>query len=84
MTRFIWNDKAQRLSWKTSGPYAGANCFRTLKAVLFDPRARAEKQAQLGGSGSLDFTGIDAPRRDPKRQDNTAQPPITPPASTFD
>jgi alpha-glucosidase len=62
ITHFTWDDAARRLSWKTEGPYRGANCFRALNAELFAPSGKGTKQADLNGSGSITFsadTGLD-------------------------
>jgi alpha-glucosidase len=62
ITHFVWNDAARRLSWKTEGPYRGANCFRAVSAVLFAPSGKGTKQADLNGAGSITFpadTGLD-------------------------
>ncbi|HEV2434437.1 MAG TPA: TIM-barrel domain-containing protein [Verrucomicrobiae bacterium] len=52
-TTFVWQDKTSRLSWKTEGPYAGQDVFRSLHVVLFAPRNKIESQCALSASGSL-------------------------------
>jgi alpha-glucosidase len=62
ITHFTWDDAARRLSWKTEGPYHGANCFRAVNAVLFSPQGKGTRQAELNDTGSLTFpveTGMD-------------------------
>jgi len=39
--------QTRMLSWKIAGDYRGANIFHSLKAVLFSPQGRIEKQAAL-------------------------------------
>ena len=52
---FSWNDATRTLTWKISGGYNGANVFHAMKAVLFSPRGRVEKQANLDQDGSISF-----------------------------
>jgi alpha-glucosidase len=54
-TTFSWNDQTRTLSWKIAGDYRGANIFHSLKAVLFSPQGRIEKQTGLEVNGSLGF-----------------------------
>jgi alpha-glucosidase len=54
-TAFSWNDQTRMLSWKITGEYQGANLFHSLKAVLFAPQGRIEKQATLDKDGAIGF-----------------------------
>jgi alpha-glucosidase len=55
ITHFAWNDQTRTLSWSAKGPYHGANRFKSMKAVLFTPQGRSEKQIELNGSSSFAF-----------------------------
>jgi len=50
-TVYYWNDATKTLTWKVSGPYAGKNVYKTIKAVL----GKKEKGARIGNNGSLVF-----------------------------
>jgi alpha-glucosidase len=52
---FSWSDGGRTLSWKITGGYRGANVFHAMKAVLFSPQGRVEKQATLDQDGSVSF-----------------------------
>jgi alpha-glucosidase len=54
-TTFTWDDQKRRLSWKVAGPYAGANAFAAMKAVLFGTQSPTRKSAPLGRDGELQF-----------------------------
>ena len=55
VTKFSWNEEHQTLSWTVNGSYHDEKMFPTVKAVLFSPQGRAEKQGTLGGDGLVSF-----------------------------
>jgi alpha-glucosidase len=54
-TAFSWDDSTKTLSWKISGNYNGANCFREMKAVLFGLKGTPSKESSLDHDGSVTF-----------------------------
>ncbi len=55
VTNFSWNENARTLTWKATGDSRSKQAFRNVKAVLYTPQGRVEKQSTLGDSGSLTF-----------------------------
>jgi alpha-glucosidase len=55
ITTFTWNEQARTLTWKVTGSYRAETEFKAVKAVLFTPQLRSEKQAALGQDGSVTF-----------------------------
>ncbi len=55
ITHFSWDERAQTLTWKVSGDYQGDTAFSAVKAVLFSPGARVEKEASLRKDGAVSF-----------------------------
>ena len=55
VTHFIWDDRARRLTWKSTGSYDGVNCFQGIRAVLFEA-GRVRVMTDKLGSGSILFS----------------------------
>lgn len=55
LTAFSWDDQTKTLSWKISGNYSGANCFREMNAVLFSPQGPVIKKTALDQGNSITF-----------------------------
>jgi alpha-glucosidase len=50
-TAFHWDESIRRLTWRQSGPYAGADIYRSLRIKVFGAGAPAEAEVPLGPEG---------------------------------
>jgi alpha-glucosidase len=52
-TVFKWNDGERKLEWRQAGNYSGADVFKDMRVVVFDPRGNSEQGCSLTSSGSI-------------------------------
>jgi alpha-glucosidase len=57
-TTFKWQDDLGRLSWKSSGRYAGPDVFKNYHVVLFDASGKIEAEGRLGTHGQLNLHSL--------------------------
>jgi alpha-glucosidase len=51
-TTFAWDNTARKLTWKITGPYAGADIFKTMQVTVFDPAGIHQAAGDLSANGS--------------------------------